>query len=138
MIGAGFEFLSISYILSEGLILFLYGILQDYGLNDIQKESDSPITAIAETQENNVPSEAIKSFSQEQIEGIFNNWKTLDTLSQREKEVLGFILENKKRKVIAETLFVTESTIKKHTSAIFKKLEITSRTELFEKAKEFI
>ena len=31
MIGAGFEFLSISYIVSEGLILFLYGILQDYG-----------------------------------------------------------------------------------------------------------
>ena len=135
MIGAGFEFLSISYIVSEGLILFLYGILQDYGLADTQRISDSAVEAVPE---NITTTETIKSFSEKQIENIFNNWKILDTLSQREKEVLGFILENKKRKDIAETLFVTESTIKKHTSAIFKKLEITNRTELFEKAKEFI
>ena len=135
MIGAGFEFLSISYIVSEGLILFLYGILQDYGLADTQRISDSAVESLPE---NITATETIKSFSEKQIENIFNNWKTLDTLSQREKEVLGFILENKKRKDIAETLFVTESTIKKHTSAIFKKLEITNRTELFEKAKEYI
>ena len=133
MIGAGFEFLSISYIVSEGLILFLYGILQDYGLADTQRISDSAVEAVPE---NITATETIKSFSEKQIENIFNNWKILDTLSQREKEVLGFILENKKRKDIAATLFVTESTIKKHTSAIFKKLEITNRTELFEKAKE--
>ena len=138
MIGAGFEFLSISYIVSEGLILFLYGILQDYGLADTQRISDSAVEPQPETDENTNATETIKSFSKKQIENIFNNWKTLDTLSQREKEVLGFILENKKRKDIAETLFVTESTIKKHTSAIFRKLEITNRTELFEKAKEFI
>ena len=135
MIGAGFEFLSISYIVSEGLILFLYGILQDYGLADTQRISDSAVEAVPE---NITTTETIKSFNEKQIENIFNNWKTLDTLSQREKEVLGFILENKKRKDIAETLFVTESTIKKHTSAIFRKLEITNRTELFEKAKEYI
>ncbi len=138
MIGAGFEFLSISYIFSEGLILFLYGILQDYGLADTQRISDSAVESLSETSENITASETVKSFSKEQIENIFNNWKKLDTLSQREKEVLGFILENQKRKDIAETLFVTESTIKKHTSAIFKKLEITSRAELFEKAKEYL
>lgn len=138
MIGAGFEFLSISYIVSEGLILFLYGILQDYGLADTQRISDSAVEPQPETDENTNATETIKSFSKKQIENIFNNWKTLDTLSQREKEVLGFILENKKRKDIAETLFVTESTIKKHTSAIFRKLEITNRTELFEKAKEYL
>ncbi len=138
MIGADFEFLSISYIFSEGLILFLYGILQDYGLADTQRISDSAVESLSESNETITASETVKSFSKEQIENIFNNWKALDTLSQREKEVLGFILENKKRKDIAETLFVTESTIKKHTSAIFKKLEITSRAELFEKAKEYL
>ncbi len=138
MIGTDFEFLSISYILSEGLILFLYGILQDYGFSDTEKISDSATDSISEADESNAVPEAIKSFSKKQTENIFNNWKALDTLSQREKEVLAFILENKKRKVIAETLLVSESTIKKHTSAIFKKLEITNRTELFEKAKDFI
>ena len=66
------------------------------------------------------------------------NWGAVDALSQREKEVLRFLLENKKRKVIADTLFVTESTIKKHTAAIYRKLETTNRAELFEKAKEYI
>ncbi len=133
MINAGFEFLSISYIVTEGLILFLYGILQDYGLADTQKiaEESEPITAeIVET-------EVIKSFNSSQIDNILSNWKDVETLSQREKEVLRLILENEKRKDIAQKLFVTESTIKKHTANIFKKLDITNRTELFKKAKEF-
>lgn len=133
MINAGFEFLSISYIVTEGLILFLYGILQDYGLADTQQ--------IAETSEINNPAttetETIKAFNSSQIENILCNWGELETLSQREKEVLRLILENTKRKDISQTLFVTESTIKKHTANIFKKLEITNRAELFEKAKEF-
>ena len=138
MIHSSFEFLSISYIVTEGLILFLYGILQDYGLADTQKSSDLSVVISLNTSENVVPSETVKSFSSEQIESILNNWKAVETLSQREKEVFRFLLENKKRKVIAETLFVTESTIKKHTAAIYRKLETTNRTELFEKAKEFL
>ena len=137
MIHSSFEFLSISYIVTEGMILFLYSILQDYGLADTQKISDSSVVVSQNTSENVVPSETVKSFSGEQIESILNNWKTVETLSQREKEVLRFLLENKKRKVIADTLFVTESTIKKHTAAIYRKLETANRAELFEKAKEY-
>ena len=137
MINSSFEFLSISYIVTEGLILFLYGILQDYGLADTQKISDSSVVIPPKQDENIVSYETVKFFSSEQIDNILNNWKAVETLSQREKEVLRFILENKKRKDIAQTLFVTESTIKKHTSGIFRKLEITNRTELFEKGKDY-
>ena len=131
MIHSSFEFLSISYIVTEGMILFLYSILQDYGITDTPKE------AVAVTEQHTESVEAIKAFSGEQIESILNNWKAVETLSQREKEVLRFLLENKKRKVIADTLFVTESTIKKHTAAIYRKLETANRAELFEKAKEY-
>ena len=129
MIHSSFEFLSISYILTEGMILFLYSILQDYGLKDTPQNVDAITEQHIETVE------IIKAFSDEQIDSIMKNWSAVDTLSQREKEVLRFLLENKKRKVIAETLFVTESTIKKHTAAIYRKLETANRTELFEKAK---
>ena len=132
MIHSIFEFLSISYIVTEGMILFLYSILQDYGITDTPKE------AVAVTEQHAETVEAIKSFTGEQIESIVKNWNAVNTLSQREKEVLRFLLENKKRKVIAETLFVTESTIKKHTAAIYRKLETANRTELFEKAKEYL
>ncbi|MBE6819977.1 MAG: hypothetical protein E7516_02880 [Ruminococcaceae bacterium] len=131
MIHSSFEFLSISYIVTEGMILFLYSILQDYGITDTPKE------AVTVTEQHAETAEAIKAFSSEQIESIMKNWSAVDTLSQREKEVLRFLLENKKRKVIAETLFVTESTIKKHTAAIYRKLETANRAELFEKAKEY-
>ena len=130
MIHSSFEFLSISYILTEGMILFLYSILQDYGLKD------NPQNVDAITEQHIETVEIIKAFSDEQIDSIMKNWSAVDTLSQREKEVLRFLLENKKRKVIAETLFVTESTIKKHTAAIYRKLETANRTELFEKAKK--
>ena len=132
MIHSSFEFLSISYILTEGMILFLYSILQDYGLKDTPQNVDAITEQHIETVE------IIKAFSDEQIDSIMKNWSAVDTLSQREKEVLRFLLENKKRKIIAETLFVTESTIKKHTAAIYRKLETTNRTELFEKAKKYL
>ena len=131
MIHSSFEFLSISYIVTEGMILFLYSILQDYGITDTPKEAVRVTEPQAET------TEPIKTFSNEQIDSIIKNWSAVNALSQREKEVLRFLLENKKRKVIADTLFVTESTIKKHTAAIYRKLETANRAELFEKAKEY-
>ena len=54
----------------------------------------------------------------------------LAELTQREMDVLKLLLENKKRKEIAEELFVTENTVKKHTAHIYEKLEIADRSEL--------
>ena len=139
-IKAGFEFMSISYIITEGLILFLYGILQDYGLADTQGISAESVATKTETAQT-VSDEQIaniKYFEQNQIDVIFENWDEIRSLSQREKEVLKLIMQNKKRKDIADELFVTESTIKKHTSSIFKKLNINNRSELFERAKELL
>ncbi|MBR5234561.1 MAG: hypothetical protein IKW03_10150 [Clostridia bacterium] len=134
MIKTPFEFLSVSYIVTEGLILFLYGILQDYGLLDTVyiENTKIDIETVEEKHE-----EVIRFFTQPQIESIFEKWQLIETLSEREKEVLRFILANEKRQVIAQELFVTESTIKKHTANIFRKLEITNRSELFAKAKHF-
>ena len=136
-IKAGFEFMSISYIITEGLILFLYGILQDYGLADTQGISSESVVIQTETAQtvSNEQMTNIRYFEQNQIDVIFENWEDICSLSQREKEVLRLIMQNKKRKDIADELFVTESTIKKHTSSIFKKLNINNRSELFENAK---
>ena len=134
MIKTPFEFLSVSYIVTEGLILFLYGILQDYGLLDTVhiENTKIDIETVEEKHE-----DVIRFFTSTQIACIFSNWQMLNTLSEREKEVLRFILANEKRQVIAQKLFVTESTIKKHTASIYRKLEITNRAELFAKARHF-
>ena len=64
-----------------------------------------------------------KQLNESDIEIILNNPK-LDCLSAREKEVLAVVLAGKKRKEIAEILFVTESTVKKHISSIYDKLNV--------------
>ena len=48
-----------------------------------------------------------------------------------------FHFDNRKRREIAQELFVIEHTIKKHTAGIFKKLSVSSRSELYEIARRY-
>lgn len=139
-INAGFEFMSISYIITEGMILFLYGILQDYELAEATRINLESVSVKTKTLQFSASGDTvnIRYLNPNQINIVFENWSEISLLSQREKEVLNLIMQNKKRKDIADELFVTESTIKKHTSSIFKKLNINNRSELFESAKNIL
>lgn len=53
----------------------------------------------------------------------------VNKLSKREIEVLKEMVKGKTNKEIAETLFVSEKTIKTHVSHIFNKLNVTDRTQ---------
>jgi DNA-binding CsgD family transcriptional regulator len=55
----------------------------------------------------------------------------LETLSDRERQVVDILLLGLSNKEIAQKLFISESTVKKHLSRIFEKLGISNRTELF-------
>lgn len=113
----GFEFLSVSYVMSGLLLLFLYSMIQDYDKLIEQfrnSEKEGPV------------------FDFEKIE---NELPEMGTLSNREKEVFQMLLTDKKRKEIADELCITENTVKKHTSNIFVKLDVSSRAELLDKIK---
>lgn len=56
-------------------------------------------------------------------------------LTQRETEVLDLINQGKSNSEIASDLFLSLSTIKTHTSNLFFKLDVKSRTQAIEKAK---
>ena len=49
------------------------------------------------------------------------------SLSKREREVLALLVEMRTNKQIAESLYITESTVKNHVSNILRKLELDSR-----------
>jgi DNA-binding NarL/FixJ family response regulator len=51
-------------------------------------------------------------------------------LTDREKQVVELICKGMKNKEIAESLFITETTVRHHLTSVFNKLEITSRLEL--------
>lgn len=57
----------------------------------------------------------------------------IELLSDRERDVFALMLSGKKRKDIAEMLYVSESTIKKHSSSIYKKLRVENKKELMKK-----
>jgi DNA-binding NarL/FixJ family response regulator len=72
-------------------------------------------------------------FDKEQIERAYR-WmsdvrKKWDSLSDREREILQLLTEGKDNKTIAGSLEITINTQEKYLSNIYKKLEVTSRTE---------
>ena len=56
--------------------------------------------------------------------------KKIETLTKRELEVALLLREGYTNAKIAEALFVSEGTVKKHISNIFGKLDMYSRTEV--------
>lgn len=103
LIDGDFEFLSVSYIVSGLLLLFLYDIVQE------QAKAYQP------------------ALSAEDLASQY------PMLTNRELDVLLLLMQNKKRREIAEELFVTENTVKKHTAHIYEKLEVSDRSELLVK-----
>jgi DNA-binding CsgD family transcriptional regulator len=56
-------------------------------------------------------------------------------ISRREREVARLILGGETNASIADRLFISESTVKKHVHNMFRKLEITSRWELLKRTR---
>lgn len=73
---------------------------------------------------------AYDRMSQMQQTDIIRQTKTLEELTTREQEVLQHILFGKSNREIAETLFISESTVKTHARNIYSKYDVSSRAEL--------
>lgn len=129
-ISHNFEFLSVSYILNETLLILLYETLNEYKVFDSQFRGG--VLAEPEVQQDT------GYFSEQDINIIFANMPLISTLTTREKEVVKLIFKGEKRKDIASILFITESAVKKHTSNIFKKIQVENRAQLYEQCKKYI
>lgn len=73
---------------------------------------------------------AYDSMNENQQTVILHQIKTLVPLTVREQEVLKLILSGKSNREIAQTLFISESTVKTHARNIFSKYDVGSRAEL--------
>lgn len=118
-----FEFLSVSYILSECMLFFLFWLMQDY----IHK-NDVPESTIVEEKG---PIIIVDSMTKaEKIKEILASLPKGTTLSVRQINVLEGILDGKSRKEIASDLFLSENTVKMHTSSLYRVLGVNNREEL--------
>jgi LuxR family maltose regulon positive regulatory protein len=60
----------------------------------------------------------------------------VEQLTPRETEVLQLLATGDSNQAIADKLFITERTVKKHTSNIYGKLNVDSRTQAVARARE--
>ncbi|HWV34807.1 MAG TPA: LuxR C-terminal-related transcriptional regulator [Thermomicrobiales bacterium] len=72
----------------------------------------------------------------ETIPGDRATGKTVDTLTARERDVLGLLARGLANQEISHRLFITERTVKKHVSNILRKLEMPNRTAIVLHARE--
>ncbi|WGT39291.1 LuxR C-terminal-related transcriptional regulator [Lysinibacillus sp. 1 U-2021] len=59
-------------------------------------------------------------------------------MTDREREVLKFVFKGLKNIDIAKQLFVSENTIKKHLQNLYRKFQVTNRTQLLAKCLKYI
>jgi DNA-binding NarL/FixJ family response regulator len=105
----------------------------DIGINGyVLKDSESAelkkaIFSIYEG-ENYIQPSLIPALNQKKIERSVDEEK-IDALTGRELEVLKLLAVGMYNKEVAEKLEISERTVKNHVSNIFKKLEVTDRTQ---------
>jgi DNA-binding NarL/FixJ family response regulator len=54
----------------------------------------------------------------------------IESLTEREREVIALVGEGLKNKQVGERLFISETTVTHHLSSVFSKLEVSDRLEL--------
>lgn len=137
-----FEFLSVTYILTELFLLSLCIMIEH---NEDQKENSDiilPIAAHESSEDTPIPSEFSQSVCETDEEKSENHTceeylyfiKYLPTLTPTEYKVYELYADGKKSKEILEILNITENTLKTHNKRIYSKLGISSRKQLLEYA----
>ena len=105
----------------------------DIGINGyVLKDSESAVLKKAiisiASGENYIQPSLIPALNAKMIEKDEDGLK-LDNLTTREIEVLKLLAVGMYNKEVAETLNISERTVKNHVSNIFKKLDVTDRTQ---------
>ena len=119
-----FELLSAIYVMSAGAFLTVWLMLQDY----VHKR-DIPKFTAAEQKRLSVGITALSM--EEKLTKVLDVVKEGEPLGIREREILELILNNKRRKEIANELHLSENTVKTYTRSLYSKLGVSCREELY-------
>ncbi|HHU6751580.1 TPA: response regulator [Staphylococcus pseudintermedius] len=113
-----------SYVDEEHVMSAMQVGADGYEMKDVEPEA--LMTSIETVLQGD---KVIHKDAQQVMDAVIKKPHMLNKLSKRETEVLKEMAKGKTNKEIAETLFVSEKTIKTHVSHIFSKLEVTDRTQ---------
>ena len=121
-----FEFLSVSYIVTEVLLLLIYSMLRDYG---IVQPGGTLVSVQMLTQLNT--RKAPTGQLPPDMEELFRNFtEKVKTLSSAERRILNYYIDGHETADIPDLAFISIHTVKKHNRSIYQKLAVASRDEL--------
>ena len=125
-IDVDFEFLSVSYIVTEAMLLLIYGLLRDYG---IVQPGGTMVSAQMLTQLNAQQNTAGQL--PPNMEELFCSFsEKVKTLSSAERRILNYYINGYEISEIPDLAFISIHTVKKHNRSIYQKLKIASKDEL--------
>jgi DNA-binding CsgD family transcriptional regulator len=119
-----FELLSAIYLISALAFLFLWLMLQDY----VHKKDIPKYTPAEEKQ---LGMDIVTMPMQQKLGKVLLCVRVGEAISHREHEILELILDNKRRREIAQHLCLSENTVKTYTRTLYSKLGVSSREELY-------
>jgi len=123
-----FEFLSVSYFISELFLIGLYLLMEQE-----EKSKKTSLISVTESETSVPESTTSEKISEKEYNSEFFEIG-LTKLTQTEKIIYNFYVEGKSTKEIMATLNITENTLKYHNKNIYGKLGVPSRKKLMEVA----
>ncbi|MBQ7895423.1 MAG: hypothetical protein IJ364_02565 [Oscillospiraceae bacterium] len=120
-----FEFLSVSYIATEIMLLAIFSMLRDYGI--IQSCGVMlGAKGLPELKLENAVAEIPPGMGE-----LFDAFAgKISSLSSAERRILDLYIQGHEIAEIPELAFITINTVKKHNRSIYQKLDVASRDEL--------
>ena len=126
MIDEEFEFLCVSYMVTEVLLLLIYNMLCDYGI--IRPETGIlSVQMLTQLNTRQVDPGALPPGMEDMFQSFAEKAKTL---SSAERRILNYYIDGHDIAEIPDLAFISIHTVKKHNRSIYQKLEIASRDEL--------
>ncbi len=121
-----FEFLSVSYIVTEVILLLLYSMLRDYGI--VQPGGNLlSVQMLTQLNTQRISPGALPPGMEDMFQSFAEKVKTL---SSAERRILNYYIDGHDTADIPDLAFISIHTVKKHNRSIYQKLEVASRDEL--------
>jgi len=121
-----FEFLSLSYIVTEVMLLLLHGLLRDYGIVQPGGSLVS-VQMLGQLYTRQLEPTALPPDMEELLSSFAEK---AGTLSPAERRILEYYIDGYETAQIPDLAFISIHTVKKHNHSIYQKLEVASRDEL--------
>ncbi len=121
LIYVNFEFLSVSYIATELLLLSVHSMVQEFSFPAVT-DTATPNDPSGENDPHTLPPD---------VEALFTSFsQRAANLTATERSILQFYADGREISEVAELAFISIHTVRKHNANIYQKLEVGSRDEL--------